>query len=335
MAIPSTTRDTQPTPPKSSHVSDPSLRPFLQPNFDPAEYLNNTLPVLSVSSQSSHGRSVTISPPVPLSELSSQTQALLSQLNAQASRLTTILTQLTDDILRCGGRLAYEVEVLRGEAIGLSETLNEGVKDDISLFKPLTVPGDSTAPDANDAETTIKNAPADPQYITQLRTFSHVRQRLDAVVKVFGEAMQWTLPPSEVSITSSFISVSGPEPGSDSHSREEKGREFAERLRTEIADLIVTSESAEQGHKAASERIRALNDLAQVWKGTAEEKARVRFVEALAKLAEERLRELDREISEGRYRTASPRKGPQGSRVGQTERGKGFLDNLHRMRNLQ
>jgi hypothetical protein len=33
--------------------------------------------------------------------------------------------QLTDEILRSGGRLAYEVEVLRGETIGLSETLTE------------------------------------------------------------------------------------------------------------------------------------------------------------------------------------------------------------------
>lgn len=98
------------------------LEPFLQPGaFDAADYLNSTL-----------------NPKLNLSELSSQTQNLLSQLNAQTSRLTAILTQLTDDILRSGARLAYEVDLLRGEAIGLSEALNEGLQDDIALFVPET-----------------------------------------------------------------------------------------------------------------------------------------------------------------------------------------------------
>ncbi|KAF2426511.1 hypothetical protein EJ08DRAFT_651766 [Tothia fuscella] len=331
MAISAFAREAEAVQPVSSHVSDPSLRPFLQASFDPAEYLNNTLPSLSITSQPVQGRPSTSSPPVPLSELSSQTQTLLSQLNAQASRLNTILTQLTDDILRCGGRLAYEVEVLRGEAVGLSDTLNGGIHDDISRFKPSIVPDASSA----SVENVEENAPSnestnleDSTYITQLRTFAHVRQRLDTVVKVFGEAMQWALPPSEVSQLSSFISMSGPEPGADSQSREEKGQEFAERLRIEVADMIVTADSTEAGHKAASERIRALMDLAMVWKGTAEEKARVRFVEGLAKLAEARLRELDRELSDERYRSASPRKGLQSSRTVHTEKGKGFLDGL-------
>src|SRR6202012_2923462 len=86
-------------------------------------------------------------------DLSSQTQDLLSQLNAHTTRLSAILTQLTDDILRSGGRLAYQVEVLRGETIGLTETLTDGLKDDITRFVPSGVSlkveeteEDSTAP---------------------------------------------------------------------------------------------------------------------------------------------------------------------------------------------
>jgi hypothetical protein len=330
---------------KSPHVSDPSLQPFLQPTFDPAAFLNSTLPSLLFAThpQSAKGAS---SPNVNLPELSSQTQALLSQLNAQTSRLTAVLTQLTDDILRSGARLAYEVDVLRGEAIGLSEALNEGLQDDIALFTaekvsppaeaggvddvPLESSGEPDKGQTSDASNPTK----EPAYIRQLRTLSHVKRRLESVIKVFGEAMQWSLPPSEVSLTSSFISVSGPEPGSDSHSREEKGREFAESLRAEIADLIVTADSRAEGREAASARIAALRDLADVWKGTAEEKARIRFVEGLANLADNRLRELERDDgSKFRdSRTASPRKAGTSNKSGRSDKGMGFLDNLHRMR---
>jgi hypothetical protein len=342
MAVP-TVGETPAVKPLSTHTSDSSLQPFMQPSFDPAEYLNQTLPILSTSSQASTTRSTASTGGASLTDLSAQTQSLLSQLNARLGLLTAVLTQLTDDILRSGARLAYEVEVLRGEAIGLSEILNDGIRDDAALFGKLDNSATThlESQDASSGNTKITSGEADvvqdPAYITQLRTFSQVRQRLDSVVKVFGEAMQWTLPPSEVSLTSSFISVSGPEPGSDSNSREEKGREFAARLRTEIADLIMGAESKEQGYNAATDRIAALNDLAHVWKGTAEEKARVRFVENLAKLAEERVRELERDHDGARFRdtrTASPRKGgASNSRSAQSEKGTGFLDNLYRMRN--
>jgi len=328
---------------RSSYVSDPSLQPFLQPTFDPASFLNLTLPSLSTLSHPTSARA-TASATANLSELSSQTQSLLSQLNAQASRLTTVLTQLTDDILRSGARLAYEVDVLRGEAIGLSEALNGELRDDIALFATESM-SPASATEAQDSETAPLRKSTDhlvspdinePAYIGQLRTLAHVRQRLESVIKVFGEAMQWTLPPSEVSLTSSLISVSGPEPGADSHSREQKGREFAESLRAEIADLIVTADNRAEGYEAALARISALNDLAQMWKGTAEEKARVRFVESLAKLAEDRLRELERDDG-SRFRdlrTASPRKTAVNNKSGRNETGMGFLDNLHRISNM-
>lgn len=323
--------------PKSTHVSDPALRPFLQPTFDPADYLNSTLPSLALSSRPSKGA-------VSLADLSSQTQDLLSQLNTHTSRLSTVLTQLTDDILRSGARLAYEVEVLRGETIGLGEALTDGLKPDVEKFLPGGISldsikledenNDTQADDVTENEATkdesktVEEDTGTPSYISQLRTLTLVRSRLESVIKVFGEAMQWTLPPSEVSLASSLISVSAPEPGSDNHSREEKGREFAENLRSEITDLITGSESSESGQETAMIRIQALRDLAQVWKGTAEEKARIKFIDSLVKLAEDR--QKARGSTSQRQRpgqSSSNSKAPA-----QHKSGGGFLDNLSRIR---
>lgn len=198
--------------PRSAHVSDPALRPFLQPTFDPADYLNTTLPALSLSSTSL--RPLKQGTSASLADLSAQTQDLLSQLNAHTTRLSTILTQLTDDILRSGGRLAYEVEVLRGETIGLSETLTENLQPDIQKFLPgglslkPTSAQDSTenvkspvlspSPEATELEP-AEEAPTTPPYISELRTLTTIRTRLETIIKVFGEAMHWTLPPSDLS----------------------------------------------------------------------------------------------------------------------------------------
>ncbi|KAJ4295265.1 hypothetical protein N0V90_007276 [Kalmusia sp. IMI 367209] len=294
--------------PRSTHVSDSTLAPFIQAQFDPADYLNTTLPSLSLSSLSS--RPLKQGQSVSLAELSSQTQDLLSQLNAHTTRLSTILTQLTDDILRSGARLAYEVEVLRGETTGLTETLTDGLKQHVDKFVPAGIALDSdrkedaetTGPASKDHdeqeafESTATSAAArdaSPDYITQLRVLTLVRTRLETVIKVFGEAMHWTLPPSEISLTSSLISVSAPDPGTDASTREQKGKEFAAALRDEIADLVTGD--PESGPEAAQTRIQALRDLAVVWKGTAEEKARNKFIEGLIKLAEEKQREVERE----------------------------------------
>lgn len=327
------------TQPKSSHLSDPSLLPFIQPEFDPADHLNSVLPVLSFNSSQTKSANAAA---VPLSELSAQTQALLSQLNAQTTRLSTVLTQMTDDILRSGGRLAYEVEVLRGETVGLSEAMTEGLRNDVEKFVPgglkvasesktegverrasaATAGDDATQPEAQ------PDAPELPEYITSLRTLAHVRSRLEGVIKVFGEAMQWSIPPSEVSLASSLISVSAPEPGSESHSREEKGREFAEKLRNEIAELVT---GTVEGYEAAHARIQALRDLSHVWKDTAEEKARTRFIDGLVKLAEEKHRQLLSAQNQRQARAPAPPKREE-SRSRAPERGNGFLDNLQRMR---
>lgn len=329
--------------PKSSHVSDPALAPFLRPSFDPAEYLNATLPSLSLGGRAVKGTSAS------LADLSSHTQDLLSQLNTQTTRLSAILTQLTDDILRSGGRLAYEVEVLRGETIGLTDTLEDGLKEDIIKFlpgglvleaesqesasgRPLEAQhDDSDAAEASQGTTQQPPTDTTPEYITSLRTLTTVRSRLEAVIKVFGEAMHWTIPPSDVSLGSSLISVSAPEPGSDNASSEQRGKEFASALRSEVADLITGD--PEQGPAKAEARIQALRDLAVVWKGTAEERARWKFVEGLVKLAEDKQREVEKEKerSKGRGgRSASIAK-PQPPPVKEQGRG-GFLENLGRIR---
>jgi hypothetical protein len=334
---------------RSAHVSDPALAPFLQPQFDPAEYLNATLPALSLSSPLSRPPKSGTS--APLAQLSSQTQDLLSQLNAQTTRLSAVLTQLTDDILRSGGRLAYQVEVLRGETTGLADALEHGLKSDIQKFLPggLSLSDEPTDDDAKSPaaaphgitdETNTKAASlpeqddTTPEYISDLRTLTTVRSRLETVIKVFGEAMHWTIPPSDISIASSLISVSAPEPGSDHASREQKGKEFAASLRSEIADLITGD--PETGMEKAETRIQALRDLAHVWKGTAEEKARTKFVEGLVKLAEDKYKEVEREKEKtrdrGEPRSGSVAKQPQPQPPSQQQRGGGFLENLQRIR---
>ena len=333
------------TTPRSTHVADATLAPFLQPRFDPAEYLNTTLPSLSLASRPKPGNAVS------LAELSSQTQDLLSQLNAHTTRLSAILTQLTDDILRSGGRLAYEVEVLRGEAIGLTETLTDGLKNDVQRFlpggikvnpesvdevvtSPTAIPADAQAGDQQPPLALVEEDDTTPEYISDLRTLSTVRSRLETVIKVFGEAMHWTIPPSEVSLGASLISVSAPEPGTDSASREQKGKEFAASLRSEIADLIAGD--PEGGIEKAEVRIQALRDLARVWKGTAEEKARTKFVDGLVKLAEEKQREQEKEKERnkdrGQQRSARSGSVPKPPQQPQQQKSGGFLENLQRIR---
>lgn len=296
--------------PKSAHIADPALQPFLNPSFDPADYLNATLPSLqgSNTSRSTKGN-------VPLAELSTETQSLLSHLSAHTTRLTTTLTQLTDEILRSGSRLAYEVEVLRGETLGLSETLTEGLQEDVVKFVPGVLDQDLMRKPSRIAETngqrrrsstvTVPKTPirqdtpaiADPPYIQQLRTLTLVRSRLETVVKTFGDAMAWTFPPSEVSVSSSFLSVSAPEPGSDMASTEQKGQQVSKKIRDEVADLLIGGDPVE-GIEAAAKRVEELKELAIVWKGTAEEKARTKFVDSLAKMVEERHRDLLREAEQ-------------------------------------
>ncbi|KAL2180139.1 uncharacterized protein P884DRAFT_256538 [Thermothelomyces heterothallicus CBS 202.75] len=327
--------------PRSQHVADPFLQDFLSPSFDAASYLNATLPPLQTSSRTS-GSQGSAREAVPLAELSIQTQELLSQLNAHTTRLTNTLTELTNDILRSGSRLAYEVELLRGETLSLAEALSDGLEHDISRFVPggvrdimaepkagvdshgtsahqrrksilMASPGatagatraaaEGTAapapPEGAAGQAETSSAPSEPPYITQLRTLTLVRSRLESVIKTFGDAMEFVFPPSELSISSSFLSVSAPDAdGGGRHSTEEKGQQVLRKLRDEISGLLSGNDGGDpiKGIEDAARRVEELKELATVWKGTAEEKGRTKFVESLAKMVEDRHRELLREV---------------------------------------
>ena len=307
---------------KAPHLSDASAQAFLQPTFDPADYLNNALPSLSTRTTQS-GRIV------PLPELSSQLQTLLSQLNAQTSRLSNTLTQLTDEIIRSGGRLAYDVEVLRGETTGLTDSWEGGLRRDIEVFAPAKAEKDGVEgqEEAAGEEEKVPSSGAQPEYLARLQTLSSVRERLDQVIKTFGDAMAWPLAPSELSMASSIISVSAPGNEDDNRSREEKGKEYIEKLRTEINDLLNSGETA-----AAEHRVEQMRKLAEVWKGTAEEKARMRVVEGLQKMVEDRQKMLQpgKGGQAGRRPTPSPSRGGD-LRYGDREGGYGFLQNLKKL----
>lgn len=334
--------------PKSSHTSDDFLRPFLQPTFEPSAFLNASLPPL----QNQQQRTTTggSQDSVPLAELSTQAQSLLSQLNAHTTRLSSTLTQLTDDILRSGSRLAYEVELLRGETLNFSETMNETLKDDIKKFVP---DGLSQEPDAKaiddedkskaDATDTPKDGISedDPEHIKQLQTLTLVRARLESVIKTFGDAMEFVFPPSELSVSSSFLSVSAPEPGSAQQSSEQKGQEVLRNLRDEIQTTLTKSDDPIQGIAQAAERIEELKELTKVWRGTAEEKGRAKFIESLAKMVEDRHRELMREVElankrqEGVGRTRKGSVTRDAAVVNAMEESKGGLGGFGLMSQLQ
>ncbi|KAJ9489884.1 hypothetical protein VN97_g3361 [Penicillium thymicola] len=312
---------------------------FADPNFDPADFLNDSLSPLTVASSQPNASRAHGS--VPLTELSAQVQSLLSQISAQNIRLSSTLSQLTDEILRSGGRLAYEVEVLRGETIGLSETLTEVLRDDITKFVPEPSPEggrkteqvEEDAPTNEDESPDDKKKPAvptDPEYITNLRTLNQVRSRLEDVVRTFGDAMSWPLPPSEISFSSSFISVSGPDLGPEGQDREEKGQEMIKKLRKEVTELLDSEGGGYAGLDAANRRVEALRTLATVWNASAEEKARNQFVDSLANIVEDRRRTLDQadqnQRGQSKSRSEAQRDSDSGAPAG------GLFRNLQRLR---
>ncbi|PON20905.1 hypothetical protein TGAM01_v210190 [Trichoderma gamsii] len=311
--------------PKSQHTSDEFLQDFLNPSFDPISYINANLPPLAQKSP------VPTSNPnaVPLAELATQSQTLLTQLDAHTTRLSDTLTRITDDILRSGSRMSYEVEMLRGEALSLEELLFEKLAEEIKLFVPggLKKEGeakeegekkqqveeekqkereDSVAEGGKEAEAKVASKAEagagsgavgeEPDSIKQLRTLTLVRERLDSVIKTFGDAMEFTFPPSEVSVSSGFLSVSAPEPGSELQSSEERGQQVLKKLREEISSLLNNKDDPVSGIEKAAERIEKLKELTTVWTGTAEEKGRMKFIESLAKMVEDRHRELLKEM---------------------------------------
>ncbi|KAL9622393.1 MAG: hypothetical protein Q9160_003236 [Pyrenula sp. 1 TL-2023] len=306
-----------------------TVEAFTDSTFDAVAYLNDALPSLSLISPTQTQAARTSR----LNDASSNMQALLSRINAQHVRLTNTLTQLTDEILRSGSRLAYEVEILRGDTIGLSETLTDGLQNEIEQFI-VDEPSAESEKEAHNSSTL--KAVKDPEALSQLRVLSQVRTRLEEVVNTFGQAMEWPLPPSKLSLTSSFISVSGPDAGPDSHSREEKGQEIAKQLKSQITTLLEQNGGGIIGVEAASKQVQILRNLSQVWKGTAEERARTRFVDGLEKLVEDRRTIVEGSLQSQRHADDLR----SGSRTGEDQKGRrdavssggGLFRNLQRLR---
>ncbi|KAJ0302297.1 hypothetical protein COL516b_007353 [Colletotrichum fioriniae] len=291
--------------PKSSHVADDFLQSFLDPSFDPAAYLNATLPPLQ------HG-------------------------GYHSSRSNG-----------------------NGETLSLAETMNETLQDDIKKFAPSGVDqeakeavpkaadgqerresvGASKTGDDEAAATEGKAETSEPPYINQLRTLTVVRSRLDTVIKTFGDAMEFVFPPSELSVSSSFLSVSAPDPGAEQHSTEEKGQQVLQGLRDEISQLLTKSEDPVKGIEKAAQRIEELKELNKVWKGTAEEKGRTKFIESLAKMVEDRHRDLMREVDQASRRDGNEgraRKGSVHADAAETKTylgGYGLMSQLQKLRN--
>jgi hypothetical protein len=326
----------------ASNAADSSIQPFLEPDFDPAEYLTRALPSLATSTTSARGIKT-----VPLPELTAPLQLLLAQLNAQTSRLSATLTQLTDEIIRSGSRLAYEVEVLRGETLGLSDALDNDLRKDIDTFTsgPEREEEENATREGADLSTAAategvkESAETEPEYLERLRTLTTIHERLDAVIKTFGSAMAWPIAPSELSLASSFISVSAPDGSDDTRSREDKGKEFSDKLRQEINDLLATGL---EGVDAANARVAGLRDLAEVWKGTAEEKARFKQVDTLQKLVDDKQNSSDKPNGDSSRNSAALHVRGYDLRYGTSDptrlqaeagSGYGFLQNLRNLKN--
>ena len=312
------------------------LEPFLDRDFDPVDHLNNALPHLPASTprNGASGRSVR------LPELANSLQTLSKRLNAQLSRLSTDLTQMTDEILRAGGRWTYDVEVLSGETHGLSDALAGKLSRNIEAFRIGQHETSTTAHTVEEQRRLRSDGPTsndEVAHLERLRLLTLVRERLEAVIKIFGEAMKWPLAPSELSMTSSLISVSPPDEGDDVRVREEKGKAFVEDLRTEISRLTEPG-SGNDGLKSATARVQALRDLMEVWKGTAEERARKKLVDNAQSLVDDRQRVLEKRIGNGKpapstARKLDPQDGGLDSVRPSSEGGYGFLQNLRNLKN--
>ena len=263
-----------------------------RPQFDPVHVLNDTLPGLNLSSQT---QTLKANRSTQIQSAAAESLALLSSLNTINIRASSELTSLTDEIIRSGNRLAYEVEVLRGDVNGFEELLTDSLRDDIGQFvKSETTSREAPLDQDTDGDGIVTTAAAnyEPDFMTRLRLLGKVKARLESVITIFGEAMKWPIPPSEVS-GASLISVSAPELGIQSTEEDDKAHEALKQLQAEIIGLLGPEPGGYKGLEAAVEQVEEYRQLAMLWRGTGEEKARVKFVESLSKLVEDRRRTLD------------------------------------------
>lgn len=339
------------TGPSNPHLLDPNLRPFLAADFSPTQYLNTHLP------SPPSGPAKTQQQSQSLATFAAETQSHIAKVNAQQTRISAVLTELTDDILRTSSRLAYEVELLRGEAVSLSETLSSQgplreaierfVPDGLPLSPPSPTAAKTTAPITEDESAlqptgakekgidTSPINPHEPPALSHLRTLHHVRTQLQHVIQTFNLALSFPLPPSLLATpASAILSIQSPNTDPDAES---KGQAALSKLKTEITDLLRSGEK-----EKAQQRVRQLREICGVWKGTNEEKARLKWVEGLELLVglreEEREREKDMPAPPRRpaSRTAGLRRDGSAvrgekegaSRSGTPSTGAGFLRRL-------
>lgn len=299
---------------------------LLDEQFDVVQYLDRALPGITLTSKN---QSVKQNRAVQIQSASIETQALLSKLNTFNARASTDLTNLTDEILRSGNRLAYEVEVLRSDASSLFDLLSSTLQDEIRelVHKELDDGGEPRAGLAESESiadgTYIRST--DPDFMQQLRLLGHVKSRLEEVIRIFGDALRWPIPPSDVSMASSLISVSAPELGVVSSAEDDKARATIRQYREEIADLLNSEGGGEVGLNAAQNRVEHFQNLAIVWKGTAEEKARNKVVEGFAKIVEDRRRTLGTFAHTSKSQQDALRSNGQSFRVGNSSSTAGGL----------
>ncbi|MDI1487467.1 MAG: hypothetical protein OHK93_006737 [Ramalina farinacea] len=229
------------------HLSDPSLRPFLTPTFSAIDYLNSTLPSLPANPNPTS--TTKTQPPsstttTNLSSLASQTSSHISTLSAQQSRLTNTLTELTDEILRISSRLAYEVELLRGEAVSLADALSQrGVLSEaLAVVMPGGIPPPPSPHPSDPAKSSEveedegATAPNEPPALPRLRTLHRVRAQLQLVIQTFNIALAFPMPPSLLTTTAaSIVSITSPDADPDA---ERKGQVALGKLKGEVVDLL-------------------------------------------------------------------------------------------------
>ena len=306
------------------HLTDPILRPFTASTFSPINYLNTALPSIASTKQTSGASS--------LSSITSQTQSHISTLNAQLTRLSQTLTNLTDDILRTSSRLAYEVELLRGEAVSLSDSLSSkgDLHTSIIQFVPSgldetkgapTLPSSPAggqlprdrkdsqqSPSAGSKENSSpedSGAATEPEALARLRTLLHVRAQLQRVIQQFNFALSFPFPPSLLTTTaSSLISVNPP---NTDPTLESKGQAAISRLRQEVLDLLIDVEGRGGGVERARDRVKELREICTIWKGTVEEKARLKWVVGLDQMIDDEVRKKE----EGRQRAGPGKQQPR------------------------
>lgn len=312
----------------TTEVRDEVSENLFEADFDPIQHLNDTLPSLSLTSQGAKQNRAS-----QLQSTSAEITNRVSRLNAYNARTSTELTILTDEILRSGSKLAYEVEVLRSDANSLFDLLSETLKEDIHHFVREDT-SNEVPEDMQGAGATSLGGKNDPDFMQQLRLLGQVKARLEEVIRVFGDALKWPIPPSDVSVASSLISVSAPELGVASSAEDDRARATIRQFREELSDLLNSEEGGIAGLEAASKKLDEWQNLALVWKGTAEERARNRVVDGFAKIVDDRKRQLESQSRTRRPQQESARNSAQLSRSGTPSlpAGGGLFGGLRKLR---